>query len=81
MFTTLNEGVNYLVVQPNRIESAKTGVSTTELQKFLKASVEGIGVDYVSTGNSRIPVVVRMDKNISNDPQLFRALEVPLEDA
>lgn len=80
VFTTLNEGVNYLVVQPNRIESAKTGVSTTELQKFLKASVEGIGVDYVSNGNSRIPVVVRMDKNISNDPQLFRALEVPLED-
>ncbi len=80
VFTTLNEGVNYLVVEPNRLESAKTGVDTAELQKFLKTSLEGLNVDYIPVGATRIPVMLRMDKNISSNPELFRALEIPLAD-
>ncbi len=80
VFTTLNEGVNYLVVEPNRLESAKTGVDTSELQKFLKTSLEGLNVDYLPIGTARIPVMMRMDKNISNNPELFKSLEIPLED-
>lgn len=78
VFTTLNEGVNYLVVEPNRLESAKTGVDTAELQKFLKTSLEGVTIDSISVGASRIPVMMRLDRNISQDIELFRSLEIPL---
>lgn len=78
VFTTLNEGVNYLVVEPNRLESAKTGVDTAELQKFLKTSLEGVTIDSISMGASRIPVMMRLDRNISQDIELFRSLEIPL---
>jgi len=78
VFTTLNEGVNYLVVEPNRLESAKTGVDTAELQKFLKTSLEGVTIDSISVGALRIPVMMRLDRNISQDIELFRSLEIPL---
>lgn len=67
-------------MEPNRLESAKTGVDTAELQKFLKTSLEGLNVDYIPVGATRIPVMLRMDKNISSNPELFRALEIPLAD-
>lgn len=76
---TPNEGLGYMIVEPNRFESSKVGVDMGEFQKFLKSSLDGIIVDYISLGASRIPVVIRMDKNISTNPELFRSLEIPLQ--
>lgn len=80
VFTTLNEGVNYLSVKPNRTESAKTGVDTAELSLFLKTALEGIPITELPINNSRIPVLMRFDTEVSRDMELFKSLELPLSD-
>lgn len=80
VFTTLNEGVNYLSVKPNRIESAKTGVDTAELELFLKTALEGVTIDELSVDNTRIPVLMRLDSEVSQDMELFKSLEIPLSE-
>lgn len=80
VFTTLNEGVNYLSVKPNRTESAKTGVDTAELELFLKTALEGVTIDELSVENTRIPVLMRFDSDVSQDMELFKSLEIPLSD-
>lgn len=80
VFTTLNEGVNYLSVKPNRIESAKTGVDSAELGLFLKVALEGVSVDELPIGNARIPVIIRMNEEVSADIERFKSLELPLAD-
>lgn len=80
VFTTLNEGVNYLSVKPNRTESAKTGVDTAELELFLKTALEGITIDEMPIDNARIPVMMRFDMEVSQDMELFKSLELPLSE-
>lgn len=80
VFTTLNEGVNYLNIKPNRTESAKTGVDTAELGLFLKTALEGITITELPINNSRIPVMMRFDREVSQDMELFKSLELPLSD-
>lgn len=77
---TLNEGINYLSITPDRLATANTGVSSGELQQFLKASLEGIIVDTIPQGNARTPVMIRLDSDIANDYEKFRALEIPLNE-
>lgn len=80
IFTTLNEGVNYLSVKPNRIESANTGVDSAELGLFLKMALEGVNVDELPIGNTRIPVIMRLNDEVSNNMEVFKSLELPLAD-
>lgn len=77
---TLNEGINYLSVTPDRLATANTGVSSVELQQFLKASLEGIIVDTIPQGNARTPVMIRLDNDIAQDYDKFNALEIPLSE-
>jgi len=78
IFTTLNEGVNYLSVRPDRIETAKIGVDTAELDLFLKIALDGVMVDEITQNNARIPVLIRMEENYGQDSEQFKSLELPL---
>ncbi|MDD2782200.1 efflux RND transporter permease subunit [Sulfuricurvum sp.] len=78
VIVTLNEGINYLTVTPDRFATANTGVSSGELQQFLKASLEGIIVDTLAEGNIRTPVMIRLESDIAKDYDKFSALEIPL---
>lgn len=75
---TLNEGINYLNVTPDKIACANTGVDARELQQFLKASLEGIIVDTLPQGNIRTPVMIRLDSEIAHNFDQFSALQIPL---
>jgi cobalt-zinc-cadmium resistance protein CzcA len=77
---TLNEGINYLSITPDRLATANTGVSSSELQQFLKASLEGIIVDTIPEGNARTPVMIRLDSDIASNYEKFSALEIPLSE-
>lgn len=77
---TLNEGINYLSITPDRLAMANTGISSGELQQFLKASLEGIIVDTIPQGNARTPVMIRLDNDIAHDYEKFSALEIPLKE-
>jgi len=80
VIVTLNEGINYLTVTPDRFATANTGVSSGELQQFLKASLEGIIVDTLPEGNVRTPVMIRLESDIAKDFNKFSALEIPLSE-
>ena len=80
VIVTLNEGINYLTVTPDRFASANAGVSSLELQEFLKASLEGIIVDTLAQGNIRTPVMIRLEHDIAKDYDKFSALEIPLSE-
>jgi cobalt-zinc-cadmium resistance protein CzcA len=77
---TLNEGINYLSITPDRLAMANTGVSSGELQQFLRASLEGIIVDTIPQGKARTPVMIRLDSDIAQNYEKFRALEIPLNE-
>ncbi len=80
IMTTPNEGVNYLSVRPDRVEAAKTGVETAELDLFLKVALDGVMIDAIPVQNVRIPVLMRMDSDIARDMDRFKSLELPLAD-
>ncbi|PAF43895.1 efflux RND transporter permease subunit [Helicobacter sp. 11S03491-1] len=76
VFTTLNEGVNYLLVTPERHAMANVGITSDEFSKFLKSSLEGILIDYIPTGFARIPVIIRQNPEISTDITKLKSLEM-----
>lgn len=76
VFTTLNEGVNYLYVTPEKHMMSNVGVSVDEFSKFMKSSLEGIIVSYIPIGVARIPVLVRQDPEIATDITKLEALEM-----
>ena len=76
VFTTLNEGVNYLYITPEKHVMSNVGVSVDEFAKFMKSSLEGIIVSYIPMGVARVPVIIRQDPEISTDITKLEALEM-----
>lgn len=76
VFTTLNKGVNYLYVTPQRSVMANTGISSDEFTKFMRSSLEGIIVTYLAQGFARIPVIIRQDANIASDITKLKSLQM-----
>lgn len=76
VFTTLNEGVNYLHITPEKHIMSNVGVSVDEFAKFMKSSLEGIVVSYIPMGVGRVPVIIRQDPEISTDITKLEALEM-----
>ncbi|WRF10972.1 CusA/CzcA family heavy metal efflux RND transporter [Helicobacter pylori] len=66
VLTTLNEGVNYLYVTPNKEAMANVGISSDEFSKFLKSALEGLVVDVIPTGISRTPVMIRQESDFAS---------------
>ncbi|WRC58285.1 CusA/CzcA family heavy metal efflux RND transporter [Helicobacter pylori] len=66
VLTTLNEGVNYLYVTPNKEAMANVGISSDEFSKFLKSALEGLIVDVIPTGISRTPVMIRQESDFAS---------------
>ncbi|PUB92065.1 CusA/CzcA family heavy metal efflux RND transporter [Helicobacter pylori] len=66
VLTTLNEGVNYLYVTPNKESMADVGITSDEFSKFLKSALEGLVVDVIPTGISRTPVMIRQESDFAS---------------
>lgn len=76
VFTTLNKGVNYLYITPEKHTMSNVGISVDEFSKFMKSSLEGVIVSYIPMGVARIPVMIRQDPEISTDITKLEALEM-----
>ncbi|WP_163533872.1 efflux RND transporter permease subunit [Helicobacter suis] len=76
VFTTLNKGVNYLYITPDRHAMANVGITSDEFSKFLKSALEGIIVEFIPTGISRTPVIIRQREEISTNTALIKSLEM-----
>ncbi|GAA8924583.1 efflux RND transporter permease subunit [Helicobacter pylori] len=74
VLTTLNEGVNYLYVTPNKEAMANVGISSDEFSKFLKSALEGLIVDVIPTGISRTPVMIRQESDFASSITKIKSL-------
>ncbi|WQR66970.1 CusA/CzcA family heavy metal efflux RND transporter [Helicobacter pylori] len=74
VLTTLNEGVNYLYVTPNKESMADVGISSDEFSKFLKSALEGLIVDVIPTGISRTPVMIRQESDFASSITKIKSL-------
>ncbi|EMR58606.1 heavy metal efflux pump, CzcA family protein [Helicobacter pylori Hp H-1] len=74
VLTTLNEGVNYLYVTPNKEAMANVGISSNEFSKFLKSALEGLIVDVIPTGISRTPVMIRQESDFASSITKIKSL-------
>ncbi|MGL2612144.1 efflux RND transporter permease subunit [Helicobacter pylori] len=74
VLTTLNEGVNYLYVTPNKESMANVGISSDEFSKFLKSALEGLIVDVIPTGISRTPVMIRQESDFASSITKIKSL-------
>lgn len=74
VLTTLNEGVNYLYVTPNKEAMANVGITSDEFSKFLKSALEGLVVDVIPTGISRTPVTIRQESDFASSITKIKSL-------
>ncbi len=74
VLTTLNEGVNYLYVTPNKEVMANVGITSDEFSKFLKSALEGLVVDVIPTGISRTPVMIRQESDFASSITKIKSL-------
>ncbi|GAA9504071.1 efflux RND transporter permease subunit [Helicobacter pylori] len=74
VLTTLNEGVNYLYVTPNKEAKADVGITSDEFSKFLKSALEGLIVDVIPTGISRTPVMIRQESDFASSITKIKSL-------
>ncbi|GHP76957.1 cytochrome-c peroxidase [Helicobacter pylori] len=74
VLTTLNEGVNYLYVTPNKESMANVGITSNEFSKFLKSALEGLVVDVIPTGISRTPVMIRQESDFASSITKIKSL-------
>ncbi|WP_104761033.1 efflux RND transporter permease subunit [Helicobacter cetorum] len=74
VLTTLNEGVNYLYVTPDKEAMANVGIASDEFSKFLKSALEGLIVDTIPTGLSRTPVMIRQESDFASSITKLKSL-------
>ncbi len=74
VLTTLNEGVNYLYVTPNKESMADVGITSDEFSKFLKSALEGLVVDVIPTGISRTPVMIHQESDFASSITKIKSL-------
>ncbi|WP_164869681.1 efflux RND transporter permease subunit [Helicobacter pylori] len=74
VLTTLNDGVNYLYVTPNKEAMADVGITSDEFSKFLKSALEGLVVDVIPTGISRTPVMIRQESDFASSITKIKSL-------
>ncbi|RVZ54269.1 efflux RND transporter permease subunit [Helicobacter pylori] len=74
VLTTLNEGVNYLYVTPNKEAMADVGITSDEFSKFLKSALEGLVVDVIPTGISRTPIMIRQESDFASSITKIKSL-------
>lgn len=78
--TAENSGVQYLQVVIDRLAAGRLGLSINELERMLRAQVEGIDVGTVHEGTRRTPLILRGSEDLRTAPERFAAMQVTLPD-
>jgi cobalt-zinc-cadmium resistance protein CzcA len=76
VFTTRNEGMQYLRVKIDRLAAGRLGVDGDRLEEMLRAQIEGLKLGIVQEGIRRTPLLLRGAGDTAN----FSALQITLPD-
>jgi cobalt-zinc-cadmium resistance protein CzcA len=79
VFASQNDGIQYLEIDVDHFAIGRFGLDVVDLQRMLRAQLEGLRVGIVQEGNRRTPLVVRADES-GQSPDTLAALPVVLPD-
>ncbi len=80
VFTSRNEGVQYLQVNIDRLAAGRLGLSVDDLQASLRALVEGQPSGSIIEGGWRVPILLRAGEDVRASAGRFGDLRVALPD-
>jgi len=76
VFTTRNEGMQYLQVKIDRLAAGRLGLDGDRLEQMLRAQIEGLKLGIVQEGIRRTPLLLRGSGDAAN----FSVLQITLPD-
>ncbi|AVA15023.1 efflux RND transporter permease subunit [Sphingopyxis sp. MG] len=76
VLTVANDSVDYLQLDIDRAATGRFGMPVDQMQDALRAQVEGVHAGIVADGQKRVPIVIRGDDAIRNDPARFADLQL-----
>ena len=74
--TTAQDTVDYLQIGIDRTATGRYGMPIDDLVNALHAQLEGLPAGVVVEGQRRIPIIIRGDDTVRNDPALFSDVQV-----
>ena len=77
---SLNEGAQYLQVAVNRIRTGQLGLNADELQRRLRAEIEGMPLGSIIEQGARVPLMLRFDKPVGDGVAQLRNNLITLAD-
>lgn len=80
VFASQNEGVQYLELEIDRHAAGRLELTGDELQRMLRAQLEGVAVGVVREGIRRTPLLIRAASDTHLSPERLAALPVVLQD-
>jgi cobalt-zinc-cadmium resistance protein CzcA len=75
VLTVANDSVDYLQLDIDRAAAGRFGMPIDQLQDGLRAQIEGMPAGIVADRQKRIPIVIKGDDAIRNDPARFADLQ------
>ncbi|NBC23702.1 MAG: CusA/CzcA family heavy metal efflux RND transporter [Gammaproteobacteria bacterium] len=78
VFTSQNEGVQYLELDMDRLAAGRLDLDAAALQRTLRAQLEGVPLGIVQEGATRTPLLVRAGEAVRRAPADFPDLPVVL---
>jgi cobalt-zinc-cadmium resistance protein CzcA len=78
VLTVKNEGVQYFMVEVDRLMAGRFGLSIEDIASALRAQVEGQSLGLVLEGGRRTPLVIRGSDEIRMSPALFGGVHLAL---
>lgn len=76
VLTVANESIDYLQLDIDRAAAGRAAMPVDMLQDALRAQLEGLPAGIVAEGQKRIPLIIRGEDDIRNDPARFADLQV-----
>jgi cobalt-zinc-cadmium resistance protein CzcA len=80
VYTTRNEGVQYLQITIDRLAVGRLGLGVDEVESALRGYLEGRVVGVVQEGGRRTPLLLRGDEAVRTSPAAFANLLLTLPD-
>jgi len=77
VFTSQNEGMQYLQLTINRLAAGRLGLDIEQIEQILRAQVEGLRLGIVQEGVRRTPLILRGESHSAN----FESLLITLPNA
>jgi cobalt-zinc-cadmium resistance protein CzcA len=78
VFVARSSGMQYLNVAVDRLATGRLDLATEELQRILRAQIEGVPVGIVQEGGRRTPLVIRADEIVRGSARNFAGLPLTI---